>query len=228
MNIDWYSILLGEETWTFLLEVLVRTTIMFAIVLISLRLIGKRAMMRGVFEVALIVSLGSAAGDAMFYSKVGLLPAILVFAVIIGLYKIINHYMFRSSYFDQMLQGTLIHLIEDGVFLLEALKTEELGRNEIYSDLRLLNISQLGQVKHAYIESNGKISVFFSPDDEVRYGLPILPERLEQKLGTITAPGHFSCAYCANTELVTAPKLFVCTNCGTEECIKSENWVRAI
>jgi len=39
--------------------------------------------MQGVFKVALIIALGSAAGDAMFYCKVGLLPAILVFSVII-------------------------------------------------------------------------------------------------------------------------------------------------
>lgn len=227
MNIDWHSILLGEENWTFLLQVLVRSTIMFAIVLISLRLIGKRAVMQGVFEVALIIALGSAAGDAMFYSKVGLLPAILVFVVIVVLYKIINHFMFRSSYFEQMLQGRLVHLVEDGAFLLDALKREELGENEIYSDLRLLNISQLGQVEHAYIESNGKISVFYYPDEKVRYGLPILPKNLAQKISMIVESGHYSCSYCGNTELVTAPKQFDCTTCGKEECIKSENGVRA-
>jgi len=112
LTINWQSILLGEESLSFLLQVVIRSTMMFFFVLISLRMIGKRAVMQGVFEVALIIALGSAAGDAMFCSKVGLLPAILVFAVIICIYKIINHFMAKYSFFERVLQGKLVHLIE--------------------------------------------------------------------------------------------------------------------
>lgn len=226
-NINWHSVLLGDESWTFLYQVIIRTAIMFIIVLISLRLIGKRAVMQGVFEVALIIALGSAAGDAMFYSKVGLLPTILVFLVIIILYKIINHFMAQNSYFERFLQGQLVHLIENGEFIVESLKKEELGINEIFSDLRLMNVSHLGQVKNAYIEPSGSISVFFYPDNETRYGLPILPQILQQQIGTITVLGHYSCSFCGNTEVYTPPQEFICLRCEYKKCIISTNSVRA-
>ncbi len=226
LNINWHSILLGEENWTFLFQVIIRTTIMFTVVLVSLRLIGKRAVMQGVFEVALIIALGSAAGDAMFYSKVGLLPAILVFSVIIILYKIINHFMAQNSYFERFLQGQLVHMIENGMFNVEALKKEVLEINEIFSDLRLLNVSHWGQVKNAYIEPSGSISVFFYPDNETRYGLPILPQMLQQQISTITEPNLYSCSFCGFTELSATTKEFICLRCDNKKCLLSAKNIR--
>jgi hypothetical protein len=40
--IDWHSILFGEEHWSFLPQVAIKTIIMFIVILISLRLIGRR------------------------------------------------------------------------------------------------------------------------------------------------------------------------------------------
>jgi uncharacterized membrane protein YcaP (DUF421 family) len=64
---DWQTLLLGEEDWSFLPEVLLRSVIMFLVAVISVRLIGKRGIMQGVFELVTIITLGSAAGDPMFY-----------------------------------------------------------------------------------------------------------------------------------------------------------------
>ena len=89
---DWHSLLLGEEEWSFLPEVLLRSAIMFLVALIALRLIGKRGIMQGVFELVTIITLGSAAGDPMFYKKVGLLPAILVFVSIVLMYRFIKFF----------------------------------------------------------------------------------------------------------------------------------------
>jgi uncharacterized membrane protein YcaP (DUF421 family) len=113
---DWNTILLGEEEGIFLYEIVIRSTLMFLVVLSSLRIMGRRAVMQGVFEIALIISLGSAAGDAMFYSKVGLLPAVLVFIIIVVEYRIINFLMSKSHYLEKIFEGKLIHLIENGTF----------------------------------------------------------------------------------------------------------------
>ena len=89
---DWRTLLLGEEDWIFLPEVLFRSAIMFIVALLALRLIGKRGIMQGVFELVTIITLGSAAGDPMFYKKVGLLPASLVFLTIILMYRLTSFF----------------------------------------------------------------------------------------------------------------------------------------
>src|SRR5215213_8823119 len=110
---SWRTLLLGEEEWGFLPEVLLRSALMFLVAVIALRLIGKRGIMQGVFELVLIITLGSAAGDPMFYKKVGLLPAILVFFTIIVMYRIINYYVAKYKAFEHLIEGKHIRLVKD-------------------------------------------------------------------------------------------------------------------
>ena len=42
LKIEWKELLLGSENWSFLLETMLRTFIMFLVIMFSLRLLGKR------------------------------------------------------------------------------------------------------------------------------------------------------------------------------------------
>ncbi len=225
-QIDWHKFLFGEDDWNFLLEVILRTFIMFFVVLICLRKMGTRAVMQGVFEVALIVSLGSAGGDAMFYSDVGILPAIMVFVVILTIYKTIIFFMSKSNRIERMFEGEVFCLILDGAFVVSSLEREQMATNEIYSDLRNLNVSQLGQVKQGYIEPSGKLSLFYYPENETKYGLSVLPERLELKIKLITKTGYYGCANCGFTEVLNPVDQFICHKCDHEECCEADCRVR--
>lgn len=214
-------LLLGEEDWSFLPEVLLRSLVMFIVAIIALRLIGKRGIMQGIFELVTIITLGSAAGDPMFYKKVGLLPAILVFITIILMYRIINFFVARSKLLEHVIEGRHIKLVEENRFLSENFKYEELSKDEILSDLRQNGVSHLGQLDVAYIEPSGKLSVFFLPDEKVVYGLPVLPELYESQITVINEPGTYSCGYCGNTEKLKPAKKHSCAIC------KKTKWVRA-
>lgn len=73
------------EDWSFLPETVLRSLIMFIVILISLRLLGKRGVKQlSIFELVVIIGLGSAAGDPMFYKDVGILPAIIVFSMVVA------------------------------------------------------------------------------------------------------------------------------------------------
>ena len=127
--------------------------------------------MQGVFELVTIITLGSAAGDPMFYKQIGLLPAILVFVMIVLMYKTVNYFTSRNKAFEYMIEGKPARLIKDGRILVENIKSDEASKDEILSDLRLQGVSHLGQVESAYIEPSGKMSIFFFPDEKVVYGL---------------------------------------------------------
>lgn len=83
---SWNELMLGNENWDFLPETILRTFIMFIVAFVSLRLLGKRGVKQlSIFELVVIICLGSAAGDPMFYKDVGILPAITVFASIVAI-----------------------------------------------------------------------------------------------------------------------------------------------
>jgi uncharacterized membrane protein YcaP (DUF421 family) len=218
---DLRTLLLGEEDWSFLPEVVFRSAIMFIVTLVALRLIGRRGIMQGVFELVTIITLGSAAGDPMFYKKVGLLPAILVFIMIVLMYRATNYLTARNKKFEHIIEGRHVRLIKNGRLMVENFRHEEINKDEIMSDLRMQGVSHLGQVEAAYIEASGEMSIFFFADKDVMHGLPIRPELYENQHERISKSGYWSCAYCGNTKKLTPLNRHVCDVC------EKTKWVEA-
>lgn len=64
---DWISIFIYDTTWDFAAEIVIRTTIMFCLIILLLRSTGKRGIRQlSIFELTIILALGSIAGDPMF------------------------------------------------------------------------------------------------------------------------------------------------------------------
>ena len=114
---EWDRILLNDSPVWFLLEVAFRTAVMFVVLVIALRYTGKRGVKQlSIFEVVIIIALGSAAGDPMFYEDVGILPAICVFVVVIAFYRLVTWLTGKSKWFEELLEGKTELLINEGVF----------------------------------------------------------------------------------------------------------------
>lgn len=219
---SWKELMLGDAEWSFLPETILRTLIMFIVILISLRLLGKRGVRQlSVFELVVIIGLGSAAGDPMFYKDVGILPALIVFTMIVGLYSLITYIIGKNKKFEQLVEGKPIYLIKDGVFSIENFKKEALGADEFFAELRMQGVSQLGQIEEAIEESSGNISIFFYADSAVKYGLPIMPDSLKYSVQKISEMGNYSCTFCGYTEKLKPTGKYICPFC------KKFNWVNA-
>lgn len=221
-ELEWQSLLLGSEKWPFLFEAGLRTFVMFLVILLYLRLLGKRGVKQlSVFELGVIIGLGSAAGDPMFYKDVGLLPGILVFSIVFGLYRLITFLINRSERFEEFVEGTPTCIVRDGQIEVKNFEEEPIARDEFYSQLRLHSVSHLGQVEEAIIETNGEISVYYFPDEEVKPGLPIIPRLCEEKLVAIAKEDLYSCGFCGHTEKLQPANEHSCPRCKRKEWIKS-------
>ena len=219
---EWKRLLFNDLPVSFLLEVIFRTVIMFIMVLITLKLTGKRGVKQlSVFEVVIIISLGSAAGDPMFYEDVGIIPAITVFACILLMYKVVTVLLGKSKKFETFMEGSVQCFIEDGQFSIHNFERENLAKDEFFAELRSKSIEHLGQVKNAYIETNGAISVYFYEEEDIKYGLPIRPQLFNLKSTSIPKSGIYACTFCANTQELE-PTHANCSVCGKDE------WVEAI
>lgn len=219
---DWNELLFGKEDPQFLVDAGIRTTIMFLVILVSLRLLGKRSVHQlSVFELGVIIGLGSAAGDPMFYKDVGILPSIIVFIIVVAMYRLLTWLISQHEGFAHLVEGKEIFVLKNGV-MLESFKKQPIARDEFFATLRQNHIYHLGQVESAVIEGDGQVSVFFFPDDKVRFGLPILPGDLDKPMTQIFNSGWYACVFCGcPTELQPATKAS-CKNCGKEK------WVNAV
>ncbi len=221
---EWQQLLLGEEEWFFLLETIFRTLVMFVVILLSLRLLGKRGVKQlSVFELGVIIGLGSAAGDPMFYKDVGLLPAFIVFTLVVLLYRLITYLINQSSAFEKFVEGQPRCIVLQGRLQVEDFKKEPIALDEFFSELRLKSVSHLGQVQQAIVEANGEVSVFYFEDNEVLYGLPVLPDLFNHQLTQISKADQYACSFCGHVEPLEPGNSPSCPSCGHRKWVKAIN-----
>src|SRR5690606_30635718 len=97
-----------------------------------------------------------------------------------------------------------------------------MGSDEFFGALRIHNVEHLGQVRYAILEDTGNISVFYLADDEVKPGLPILPDDYNKAKKEIDLKGIYACSKCGYTDHVDPTPSLKCKQC------KNEYWVQAI
>ncbi|VTR38499.1 Protein of uncharacterised function (DUF421) [Serratia fonticola] len=173
-----------ETTPEFLAEVALRCLFTFLLVFIFLKMTGRRGVRQmSLFEVLIILTLGSAAGDVAFYHDVPLLPVLMVFVSIMVMYRFSTWLMDRFQKLQTWMEGEPLILVSEGLFDWDILCRENITHDEFFMELRQAGVEHLGQVRLGILEVNGTISVYFYPDEQVRPGLPVLPAKCVKKRG---------------------------------------------
>ena len=221
---DYFNIWMGNRHYDFLLEVMLRSVIMFVVVVVCMRILGKRGVMQlSVFELVMLLILGSAAGDPMLYREVGILPACIVFIMVVALYRIVIFFLSRSRKFEVLIKGRPQYLIREGSICIKDFRKEPLAFDEFYAELRMQHVSQLGQVHYAVIETSGEISLVFYTSEETRFGLPIMPRSFDKRTDRIETPGQYACTFCGDADFLEPVAHATCKVCGRDKFIPASN-----
>jgi uncharacterized membrane protein YcaP (DUF421 family) len=206
---DWERMFHADHVpWAYLAEIGLRTSIMFLVLIIALKFLSKRGVKQlSVFELAILIALGSATGDPMFYSHIPVTFGIVVLLVIILLYRFITRLTGNNKTMERVLEGKPICLLNEGRIQYAPYQRIGLPYDKFFAELRLKNISHLGQVHKVYLETSGEMSVYPYPDNEVRSGLPIFPELIDNPVRHVHAAGDYACIYCGNVQLIENAKV---------------------
>ncbi len=198
----------------FLWEVATRSLATFVMVFLFLKITGRRGVRQmSLFEVLIILTLGSAAGDVAFYDNVPMLPVLVVFVVMAALYRLAMWAMAHSEKLQDLLEGKPVIVVEDGELAWERLQSENMTEFEFFMALRVNGVEQLGQVKLAIMETDGQISTFFFPDDQVKPGLCILPEQCNERFKIMPHAGDYACVRCSEVVAMKAGDHQLCPRC---------------
>ncbi|HHG8772268.1 TPA: DUF421 domain-containing protein [Raoultella planticola] len=219
---DWHRMALDKVPVDFLAEVALRSVYTFVLVFIFLKITGRRGVRQmSLFEVLIILTLGSAAGDVAFYDDVPMLPVLVVFVTLALLYRLIMWLMGKSEKLGDLLEGKPIAVIEQGELAWEKLQAENMTEFEFFMELRVNGVEQLGQVRLAILETNGQISLYYYPDQDVKAGLSILPPPHNASFATIPRDDEYACVRCSAVLRLRAGDKQLCPRCANAE------WSRA-
>jgi len=220
-DLNWKNFFLKDLDFTLAAEIMIRSCIMFIIILVFLRSTGKKGIRQlSIFEVAIIIALGSAAGDPMLNQESAILPSLLVFVVILIVYRTLTYFAAKNQKIENLLEGEPQYIIEDGKFTLKDDGDGNFAKDEFFAEMRIQSIEHVGQVRTAILETNGQVSFLYFEDDQVKFGLPIYPKLYNKKSEHFVAKKFYACTYCGQTSSLT--HAIECFRCGKNE------WVEAI
>jgi uncharacterized membrane protein YcaP (DUF421 family) len=159
-SFDLQRIFFGDLPPWFLLEVVFRTFIIYLYTLLLVRLLGKRGLGQlSPFDFVIVIALGSAVGDPMFYEDVPLVHTMAVITMVVLLQRGVGWLTERSERAQRFIDSEPRRLVRHGLVDTDNLREEQLEAEELFAALRIQGVRQLGEVELAYIEPSGTISV---------------------------------------------------------------------
>jgi uncharacterized membrane protein YcaP (DUF421 family) len=219
---DFQRILIGEVPYHFYIEVIFRVAFVYLILMVSMRLMGKRMSTQlGRNEMAAVTSLAAAIGVPLMNPDRGLLPAVIIAVVLITYQTFIAKKASTNKKFESFTQDKYNMLVKDGVLDTKAMMLTRVSRDRVFAQLRSESISHTGEVKRLYFEAGGTFSILTSEDPKP--GLSILPEWDKE----MSADLHRSvdiqvCGYCGYQDSGTVVAGKSCSNC------QHNQWVKAV
>jgi uncharacterized membrane protein YcaP (DUF421 family) len=193
---DWNRILFGETPPSFILEVFLRTIVSFALLLVVLRLLGKK--MNGqlnLTETSVMITLGAIISVPMQMPDRGIALGIVALLCILVLHHGINWWTSRNARIEKMTQGTMSIILKDGVMDLKMMEHAGVSKQDLFSALREQEYHNLAKAKRVYFEACGMLNVY--EEHERRPGLAIYPSDEKDMLEhSETDEAHVACKNC--------------------------------
>ena len=160
---DWERMLLGDPPLPYMLEIGLKILIIFAILLLVLRLLGKHGQQNlSPMQHLLMIALGSAAGDALLYPDVPIAYAAVILLGVTALTLAVELLSERFRPVRDYVESRPRILVKDGEIHWRALNSERTTRRELFAELRIKGARSLSQVDFAILEVTGDISEFLN------------------------------------------------------------------
>ncbi len=227
---DLQRIFFGDLPLLFLLEIALRTLILYVYAATLIRLAPRTNIgQMNSLDLLVIIALGSSLGDPMFYPDVPIVHGMVVITIVIGLQALLVRLTQRSDTIEGLIEGDPIRVIIDGMLDVDGMKEAQLTREDVFAHLRLNEYEHLGQVQSAFIETNGQISMHAFPNGQQKKGFKIIPPVhragwTQYKTGeAVPESNDFACYTCGNIEHYEAGQTFHdCPRC------QYPTWVNAV
>ena len=153
---------MGLPWWEFV----IRAVIVYFVVMLMLRVSGKRAVGQFTpFDMVLLILIGNAVQNGMNGGDNSLPAALLLCTVLVALNYGVAFLSSRNRKLQELVEGVPVLLAREGKVFDDVLKREHLSREDFDEALRQAEDGEPANIRYAMLETNGKIS-FVMKDGE--------------------------------------------------------------
>lgn len=166
-----------------LLDVALRTSVVYIALLVGLRLTGTRQLgQMSTFDLVLLLIIANAVQNAMVGPDTSLAGGLVAAGVLLGWHRLIDWWRLRSRGMSKLLAGEGIMLIHAGRILEEHCVRAGITHDELRQALREHGVASIQDVMLAVLEPDGAISV-------VRYDDIKAGDRPHRRIKTLRRAG---------------------------------------
>lgn len=141
-------------------EYLARACIVYFVLLLMIRVSGKRTMGQFTsFDMLLIVLLGNAVQNALLGSDNSVAGGLILAATLMSLNWSVGYLTARSDRIEHVLEGSPVILARDGHVYRDILRRELISRADFHKAMRENACAEVDDIALATLETNGHITI---------------------------------------------------------------------
>jgi uncharacterized membrane protein YcaP (DUF421 family) len=155
-TVDWEPLFTPDKP---LLEIIIRGSVIYLALLFLLRLMKRQTGSLGMTDILLLVLLADAAQNAMAGEYHSLPDGIVLVSTLVFWNFSLDWLSYKFAFVEKLLHPPPVPLVKNGRFIRKNMNHELVSEDDLMSRLREEGVSSVHEVKHAYMEGDGKISV---------------------------------------------------------------------
>jgi uncharacterized membrane protein YcaP (DUF421 family) len=147
---------LGEPVWA----LIVRSTAIYLVLLVGLRVFGKREVGQfTLFDLVFVLLVANAVQPAMTGKDLSLGGGFIIIATLLTLNYTVSRIRIHFPILDRLLESKSVVVARDGAWISEKLKREGITQDEAMAALREHGVSNVEETTMVVLEADGSLSV---------------------------------------------------------------------
>ena len=143
--------------------VLIRTIFLYFLVILVMRLMGKRQIGElQPYEFVITIMISDLAALPMQDTRLPLILGIIPIITLLFIKTVLTQLQLKSQFTRKVLEGEPCILVCKGKINYKALKKQQINLDELMEELRLAGYFDLNEVEYAILENNGQLSFLTS------------------------------------------------------------------
>lgn len=158
---------------------LIRTVILYAVVIFAVRVMGKRQIKEmQASEIVVTLMISNIAAMPMQEVGISIFTGIVPIVTLVVMEMGMSFFMLKNRRFRRLISGTPVVVIEKGQVNQAAMRSLRLSNEDLFEELRKKDIFDLSTVAYAIVETDGVLSVLLKSGE-----LPVTASQMKKDDG---------------------------------------------
>lgn len=163
-----------------MLIIIIRTLLYYFLILVSLRIMGKREIGElGVNDLIVSILIAQLSSVAIENYKDSLFPTLIPIIIIVLIQLLISFLTLKSLKFRSLVDSKPSIIIKNGILNFKEMERLRYNVDDLLTQIRDKGIKSIDEIEYAILENNGKLSTFLYDNKNI-YPMPLILDGIIQ------------------------------------------------